>query len=100
MHVITYSVLRNFSIKYPNSKTSLDAWYKIVNKTDFSSFNKLREIFPSADVVKNAKGNNLTVFNIHGNEVRLIVDIHYNTKKVYIRNILTHVEYDQERWKY
>lgn len=100
MHVIAYPALRDFFIMHPKFKASLDAWYKTVSKNDFSSFNELREIFPSADVVKNASDNNLTVFNIHGNDVRLIAAIHYNTKKVYIRNILTHAEYDKERWKH
>lgn len=99
MHIIAYPILRDFSTKYPNSKASLDAWYKIVKKTDFSNFNDLRTVFPSADVVKNVQGKNLTVFNIHGNEVRLIAAIHYNTRTVYIRNILTHANYDKGGWK-
>jgi mRNA interferase HigB len=41
----------------------------------------------------------LTVFNITGNKIRLIAAIHYNRKKVYIRAVLTHREYDQEAWK-
>lgn len=100
MHVITYPTLREFFTKHPTSESSLNAWYKIVKQTDFSSFNDLRARFPSADVVKNQQGKNLTVFNIHGNEVRLIAAIHYNTKTVYIRHILTHAEYDKGRWKH
>lgn len=99
MHIISFPMLRNFSIKNPNSEVSLNAWYKIVKKTDFSNFNDLRATFPSADVVKNAQDKSLTVFNIHGNNVRLITAIHYNTKTVYIRHILTHAEYDKGRWK-
>jgi mRNA interferase HigB len=41
----------------------------------------------------------LTVFNIGGNKVRLIAAIHYNRKKVYIRAVLTHAEYDEGRWR-
>jgi hypothetical protein len=51
-------------------------------------------LFPHADQV--AK---LTVFNIAGNKVRLIAAIHYNSHKVYIRNVLTHDEYDKNKWK-
>jgi mRNA interferase HigB len=39
------------------------------------------------------------VFNISGNKYRLIVAIHYNRKKVYIRHVLTHAEYSQSRWR-
>jgi mRNA interferase HigB len=92
-------MLRNFATKHPSSESSLNAWYKVVKKTDFSNFNELRAVFPNADVVKNAQGKNLTVFNIHGNEVRLIAAIHYNTKTVYICDILTHADYDKGRWK-
>ncbi len=60
----------------------------------FSDFNELRETFASADYV-----DGLTVFNIGGNKYRLIASIHYNRRKVYIRNVLTHAEYDREGWK-
>jgi len=41
----------------------------------------------------------LTVFNIGGNKARLIAAIHYNRGKVYIRAVLTHAEYDKNKWK-
>lgn len=61
---------------------------------EFGSFVELRDLFPSADQV-----GKLTVFNNAGNKVRLIAAIHYNRKKVYIRAVLTHGEYDEEKWK-
>jgi mRNA interferase HigB len=51
-------------------------------------------MFSSADQV-----GKLTVFNIGGNRVRLIAAIHYNRRKIYIRAVLTHAEYDEPRWK-
>jgi len=51
-------------------------------------------MFPAADQV-----GKLTVFNIGGNKVRLIAAIHYNRKKIYIRAILSHAEYDKSKWK-
>jgi len=42
---------------------------------------------------------NLVVFNIGGNKYRLIAAIHFNRHKLYIRDVLTHAEYDKERWK-
>jgi hypothetical protein len=41
----------------------------------------------------------LTVFNIGGNRLRLIAAFHYNRKKVYIRAVLTHTEYNEGQWK-
>jgi len=58
------------------------------------SFAELRNMFSSADKI-----GKLTVFNIGGNKVRIIAAIHYNRKKVYIRAVLTHKEYDTEKWK-
>ncbi len=94
MRVITRKRLIIFAEKHPKSKNSLDDWFNIVSKTDYSSFSDLRKTFPKADKVRN-----LTVFNIGGNKVRLITAIHYNTKCIYIRHVLTHAEYDKGNWK-
>jgi len=92
MHVITRKRLNEFARLYPDTRNALAQWYKLIKQTEFSSFVELRELFPSADQV-----GKLTVFNIGGNKIRLIAAIHYNRKKVYIRAVLTHAEYDQEK---
>lgn len=94
MHLITRKTLKVFWQKYPDSKTALERWSGIIKKNNFDSFAQLRETFPSADMV-----GNLTVFNIGGNKYRLIAAIHFNRQKVYIRNVLTHKEYDKGEWK-
>jgi len=94
MHVITRKRLNEFADKHPDAETALSRWYRIVRKTDFPSFAELRQAFPSADQV-----GKLTVFNIGGNKIRLIAAIHYNRKRLYIRAVLTHEEYDQSKWK-
>ena len=94
MHIISHKALRQFWQKHPDSKNSLSRWYKIVQRTDFNSFNVLRLTFPSADKV-----DDLFIFNIGGNKYRLITSIHFNRKKMYIRHILTHHDYDKGAWK-
>jgi len=94
MHVITRKRLNVFADKYPETRAALAHWYKVVKRYHFSSFAELRTHFPSADQV-----GKLTVFNIGGNKVRLIAAIHYNRRKLYIRAVLTHAEYDQGKWK-
>ncbi|MDZ4342987.1 MAG: type II toxin-antitoxin system HigB family toxin, partial [Candidatus Binatia bacterium] len=69
-------------------------WYSLAKHNDFSNFAELRARFSSADQV-----GKLTVFNIGGNRVRLIAAIHYNRKKIYIRAVLTHADYDEAKWK-
>jgi len=94
MHVITRKHLLEFSKKHPDCRNALDNCYKLVKRSVFKSFNDLRRTFPNADQV-----GKRTVFNIGGNKVRLIAAIHYNQRKLYILHVLTHEEYDRNRWK-
>lgn len=94
MHLIAKPALVEFWTLHPDAKTPLLAWYRLMENEDFSDFNDLRATFPSADYVAG-----LTVFNIGGNNYRLIAAIHYNRRKVYIRAILTHAEYDRSHWR-
>jgi len=94
MHVISRKALRKFWEQYPDSESALSRWFKIMQRTDFASFDALRATFPTADKV-----GDLIVFNIGGNKYRLIASIHFNRGKVYIRYVLTHREYDRGAWK-
>ena len=93
MHVISRKALRMFWTQHPDSKEPLSRWFKIMNQTQFHSFSALRHTFPSADKV-----GKFVVFNIAGNKYRLIVSIHFNRSKVYIRHVLTHQAYDRGGW--
>ncbi|NUM76897.1 type II toxin-antitoxin system HigB family toxin [candidate division KSB1 bacterium] len=86
--------LREFTRQHSDSKTALDSWFHILEKNRFDSFNELLRVFPSADKV-----GDLFVFNIGGNKYRLITSIHFNRQKVYVRYVLTHEEYEREKWK-
>jgi mRNA interferase HigB len=55
---------------------------------------EVQATFPKAEAV-----GNFTVFNIKGNNYRLIVSINYERQIIYIKYILTHSEYDKEQWK-
>jgi len=86
--------LIEFAHEHPDARAPLNHWYTIVSKTDYASVVELKITFPSADQV-----GKFTVFNIAGNKYRLIVAIHYNRKKIYIRHVLTHAEYSRDRWR-
>ena len=94
MHVISRKALRQFWEHHHDSESALSRWFKIMQRHDFDSFEALRATFPSADKV-----GDLTVFNIGGNNYRLIASIHFNRGRVYIRHVLTHSEYNSGRWK-
>ena len=99
--VLTGSVLpkmlassSNISTHKFKSDRALVRWFKIIQRHDFTSFETLRATFPTADKV-----GDFIVFNIGGNKYRLITAIHFNRRKVYIRHVLTHPEYDRGAWK-
>ena len=94
MHVIAKAALVAFWKTHPDAEPPLQAWYRLMEKGVFNDFNELRAIFASADYV-----DGLTVFDIGGNKYRLIASIHYNRRKVYVRAVLTHAEYDRGRWR-
>lgn len=94
MHIISYKRIKEFVDKYPDSQTSLENWYRIVKQTDYDSFSQVKQHFSTADYVER-----FIVFNIGGNKYRLIAVFHFNRKKVFIREILTHPEYDKNKWK-
>ncbi len=70
-------------------------WHSLLEQTRFESFNHIKQIFGSADYVAP-----YTVFDVGGNNFRVITVVQYNLGKVYIRWVLTHREYDDWNKKY
>ena len=99
MRIIKESTLREFAVRYSDARTGLEVWRQIMRREQFRHFADLRRCFRSADQVRVASGNPVIVFNIHGNDYRLICAIHYNTGKVFLLRFLTHAEYSKDRWK-
>lgn len=94
VRVISRKRLREFADRHPEAAGPLGAWYRIMTHMDFASFGALRRAFGSADKV-----GPLTVFNISGNRYRLVAAIHYNRRRVYVRQVLTHGEYEKGGWR-
>ena len=94
MHIISFRKLKQFWFNHPNAEVSLRFWYKIAKKHRWQCFNDVCQSFSSVDKIKN-----LVVFNIGGNKFRLITYIDYERGKVFIREVLTHAEYDKDDWK-
>ena len=94
MRVISRKTLREFWEKHATAKPGLLLWYERVCKHNFFNFVQLRQVFPSADVV-----GNFTVFNISGNNYRLITYIDYDAQLIFVRAVLTHANYSKETWK-
>ena len=77
--------------KYPKAKTSLLTWYNEFLKQDFYTFNELKEVYGSASIV----ANNRVIFNIKGNDFRLIVSVNFRQLAAYIIWFGSHKEYDK-----
>jgi mRNA interferase HigB len=77
----------------------LREWYKTALAANWDSINDVRRFYPHADAVETRKSGTLTVFNIRGGNYRLIVRIRYHWKLINVRCVLTHREYDKDKWK-
>ena len=76
---------------HPDAKTPLESWYRQVRRADWQSPDQVQLTWPRSSII----GNNRAVFRIKGNDYRLVAAIFYPGRKVYIRFIGTHVEYDR-----
>ncbi|MGF1672989.1 MAG: type II toxin-antitoxin system HigB family toxin [Rivularia sp. (in: cyanobacteria)] len=73
----------------------MKTWTKIAESQTWNSFNDIKENF----LFLPDKVKNFVVFNIGGNNYRLIVYIDYQKRIIFIRDFLTHAEYDKDKWK-
>jgi mRNA interferase HigB len=91
MRILIKKTILVYSKKYPLASTPLLIWYNEFSKCEFNNFNELKSTYGNASVVN----NNRVVFNIKGNDFRLIVSINFLQKSCYIVWFGTHKEYDK-----
>lgn len=91
MRIIARRTLREFWEKYPDAEQPLRAWHDKVAKADWHTPADVKGDYRTASFV----ANNCVVFNIKGNDYRLIALLDYQRTVVYIRFIGTHREYDK-----
>lgn len=94
MHVISRKILREFCTKHSDAGDALDNWFRVASKAQWQNLVEVQSNYPKAEAVEN-----FTVFNIKGNHYRLIVGIIYPTQRIYIKYVLTHAEYNKDKWK-
>jgi len=90
MRVIAISTLRNFWKDHPDAEQPLKAWYAEAENATWTQPADIKAQYRSASVLKNRR----VVFNIKGNDYRLIVAIAYKLQIVYVKFVGTHKEYD------
>jgi mRNA interferase HigB len=94
VRVIGKPAILTFSKRHDDALVPLVNWYRITKRANWNSLVDVRKDFAHADIV-----GRRTVFNIHGNDYRLIARVNYKTKRVFILHILTHTEYNRGDWK-
>ena len=90
MRVIAIKSLREFWIRHPDAEQPLKAWFDEVNKARWKTPQDIKRRFATASFLANRR----VVFNIKGNDYRLIVSVAYQFEAVYIKFVGTHAEYD------
>lgn len=90
MQVLSKRVLRDFWEREPKAKAPLTAWYKTVSQAEWNNVAEMKATFRSADVVS----DNRVIFDVGGNKYRVIAHVAYRFKKVLIKFVGTHKEYD------
>jgi mRNA interferase HigB len=94
LHVISRKKLKQAAEKHGDLEKPLNTWFRIAKRAEWKNLAEVRRTYPHADAV-----GKYTVFNIKGNDYRLIVEINYRTGRIFIRHVLSHKEYDEEGWK-
>ena len=89
--MITRRRLKEFGDGHTDAVRPLDAWFRMMRAARLRAPEELKTIFPAASFL----GDTLTVFNIAGNKYRLVVNMRYDLGRVYIRQVLTHEDYDR-----
>src|SRR5690606_34603991 len=91
MRVIAVKTLKAYWEAFPQAEQSLLSWHEEANVVDWNNPNELKAQFRNASILTDKR----VVFNIHGNTYRLIVDIEYRLKIVFIVWFGTHKQYDK-----
>jgi len=91
MRVISRRPLREFWLIHPPAENPLKGWFRVLETGNFGDFNALRTTFGAVDYVAP-----FTIFDVGGNKYRVVAIVHYGRKRLYVKHVFTHAEYD--RW--
>ncbi len=93
MHVISKRPFSDAAKRYPNHRQALEALFRIIRRSEFSSPDEMRRTVPSLDNFKYR--DRWWVIDVGGNHLRLIAFIQFLNKRIYVKHIVTHAEYDK-----
>ena len=90
MKIVAIKILREFWTLYPDAEQPLKAWVDEVKQAGWTQPAEIKLKYRNASILKNKR----VVFNIKGNDYRLVVSVAYRFSAVYIKFIGTHGQYD------
>ncbi|MBS1999051.1 MAG: type II toxin-antitoxin system HigB family toxin [Cyanobacteria bacterium SZAS LIN-2] len=93
MQIVHWGRVRKFFHNHRQAKLPLLRWKTAVQAANWENFSAVRQTFNSADWV-----DGKLVFNIKGNDYRLIATAQFSNGRIYVRQVMTHAEYDQAEW--
>src|SRR5687768_3844486 len=99
MTIISAGKLDEFVAKHPDAQGALAAWLQHARAASWKSLQDVKKTFRYADGVTVDSGKTITVFNIRGNNYRLLAAINYRAGVMVVHQFLTHAEYDKDKWK-
>lgn len=91
MHVLSKPIIKAFIELHPESAEAFSTWYAVVAAMEWNNFQDIKQTYNSVDLI----GDNHYVFNVGGNNYRVIALVFFPGKRFYIRGIYTHREYDR-----
>jgi mRNA interferase HigB len=94
MHVVSHKAIRVFCEKHADARKAPDHWYRVAKRAAWASFAEVKQSFNTADFVPP-----VIVFDIGGNKYRLIAEINFGRRVLFIRSIMTHKDYMKGAWK-
>jgi len=94
VNVISKRGLLEQAAKHPGAKSALAVWFDTASAAQSTNLEDVRKTYPATDMV-----GDLAIFNIRGNQYRLIVRMAWRYQRIYVKEFLTHAEYDKGRWK-
>jgi mRNA interferase HigB len=100
MRVTRTDRIEAFWTRHPDAETALLAWLAAVERADWKKPPDVYQTWRSADVaVPVPSGRKAAVFDIRGNKYRLVATIDYKLGIVNVITVMTHAEYDRNKWK-
>jgi mRNA interferase HigB len=102
--IITLRSIKQFAEQHPQQANSLYAWSTVVEQALWQCPNDIRKTWGSVDIIHTAKsvlpkGDCRAIFDIGGNHLRLVAHVNFLYQSVYVKDCLTHGEYDKINWE-